>query len=99
MGGGEAELAPALGAWDHLAGDEPGCAEQLGRFDHLALAQGDAHRSRRHRAAFVFERRHDVDREAEPLALFRKIIRRAAAVLPEMEIEADGRAADAKFVD
>ena len=34
---GKAELAPALVAMDHLAGDEPGRAEQFGRLHHLAL--------------------------------------------------------------
>ncbi len=96
IGGGEAKLAPALVAVDHLAGHEPRRAEQLRRFHHLALVERRAHRARRHRPALILERRHDVDGKAEPPALLLQILRRAGAVLAEMEIEANGRAADAE---
>src|SRR5665213_1444731 len=99
IGGRKAEIAAALVAVDYFAGDEPGCAEQLGRFHHLALAQRRAHRARRHRPAFVFERRYDIDGKAEPGALLAQIDWRALAVMAEMEIETDGRAADAEAPD
>ena len=99
IGGGKAELAPALVAVDDLAGGEPGRAQQLGRLHHLALAERRAHRAGGHRPALVLQRRHDVDGEAEPRALLGEVSRRAGAVLAEMEIEADRRAADAEAAD
>src|SRR6185437_10415407 len=99
VGGRKAKIAPALVAVDHFAGDEPGRAEQLGGLHHLALAERRAHRAGRYRAALVLERRHDVDREAEPGALRAQISGRAFAVVAEMEIEADGGATNAKASD
>ena len=84
---------------DHLAGDKPGRAQQLGRLHHLAGGERLAHRAGGDRPALVFQRRHDVDGKAELGALLGEIVGRAAAVLAEMEVEADGRAADAEAAD
>src|SRR6185437_9642217 len=99
VGGRKAKIAPAFFPVDHFAGDEPGRAEQLGGLHHLALAERRAHRAGGYRAALVLERRHDVDREAEPGALRAQISGRAFAVVAEMEIEADGGATNAKASD
>ena len=99
VGGGKAEFAAALGAVDHLGGNEPGRAQEFGRLHHLALAQRHADRAGGHRAALVLERRHDVDGKAEAGALLGQIGRRAGALVAEMEIEADRRAADAEASD
>src|SRR3954469_20735969 len=65
----KAELAAALVAVDHLAGDEPRHAKKLRRLDHLAVAERGTYRAGRYRAALVLERRNDIDRKAEPLAV------------------------------
>ena len=46
IGGGKAELAPALVAVDDLAADEPRIAEQLGGLGHLAGGERGADRAR-----------------------------------------------------
>ena len=97
--GRKAEVAPALVALDHRAGREPRIAEQFGGLDHAALGQRGADRGRRDRAALVLQRRRGLDREAVALALFGEERRRAAALMAEMKVEADGRAADAEPAD
>ncbi len=95
IGGRKPERAAALLAVDHLARHEPWRAEQFRGLDHLPRRERGADRAGRHRAALVLERRHDIHRKAELGALLAQEIRRAGAVLAEMEIEADRRAADA----
>ena len=78
VGGRIAELAAALVAVHHLAGHEPGRAEQLAGLDHLAGGERGADRAGRDRPSFVLERRHDIDREAMRRALLPQEVRRAA---------------------
>ena len=99
IGGGEAELAPALVAVDDFARREPGRAEEFRRLDHLAFGKRLAHRAGRHGPPLVLERRHDVHGKAEAPALLLQILRRAGAIFSEMEIEADGGGADAEAAD
>ena len=99
IGGGKAELAPALVAVDHGAGGEPRRAKKLRRLHHLALRKRRADRAGGDRPSLILQRRHDVDREAELIALLGQKRGRAGAVLAEMKIEADGGTADAEAAD
>ena len=97
--GREAELTPALVAVDHLAGNEPGKAEQHRRVVQASRGQRVADRTGRDRAPVELERSDHVDGKAELAALRRKEIRRAGAVLAEMKVEADHGPADAEPPD
>src|SRR5262245_7913483 len=99
IGGGIAEVPPALVAVHHLGADEPGIAEELVGFRHPAGGERRADRAGPHRPSRIFEPRHDVDRKAELGALRREIIGRPRAIEPEMKIKADGDAGDGKAVD
>lgn len=92
VGGREAQFATALLAMHDFARNEPGMAEQFGRLHHAARFQRGADGAGGNRPPFVFQRRYDVDRKAEPLARFLEKGRRAAPPLTEMEIEADRNA-------
>ena len=99
IGGRIAERSAAPVARNDRAGDEPGMADELRRLDHAARGERGADRARGHRTAFVLERRQDLDREAEPLALGGQKGGRAAPVLAVMEIEADRHALDREPAD
>src|SRR5262249_11621859 len=89
--GRKPEIASALITCDHGAVREPRIAEQLGRLDDAALDQRGADRGGGDRAPFVLERRRGLDREAMARALLAQESRRAAPLMAEVKIEADGR--------
>jgi hypothetical protein len=99
IGGGIAELAPALVAVHDLGADEPGIAEKLVGLRHPAGGERRADRAGAHRPSRVFEPRHDVDRKAALCALRREVIGRPRAIEAEMKIKADGDAGDRKAAD
>src|ERR1700694_207281 len=90
VGGGKPQPAPAPVAGDDRAGRDRWMADELGGLDPAAGGERGADRARGDRPPLVFERRQDLDREAEPLALGRKKAGRAAPVPAVMEIEGDG---------
>ena len=96
IGGGVAELPPALVAMDHLGADEPGIAEKLIRLADLTGGKRRADRAGANRPSLVFEPRHDIDRESELRTLRREIFGRTRAIETEMKIEPDGDAGDGK---
>ena len=77
---------------DDLDGDEPRRAQEFGRLHHLALAQRHADGAGGHRAAFVLERRHDVDREPQPLALVAQNIAEDVVRIDILGVEFNGAA-------
>ena len=96
---GKPSSRPRLAPWITSPETNQGAPRSSVASTTLPWLKRRAHRARGNRPALVLERRHDVDRETEPRALFRQIGRRAGALVAEMEIEADRRAADAETAD
>src|SRR5205085_2240472 len=97
--GGKAEVAAALLAMDHRAGDEPGPAQHGGGIGNLPLGQRHADGGGGDRPLVDIDMRLNVDLDAEPGGLGHQKARRADPALAEMEVVADGNAADAEPLD
>ena len=99
IGGGIAEVAAALLAMDHLAGDEPGAAQHRGGVLDLALRQRHADRAGGDRPLLDVDMGLHVDLDAEPGRFADQQARRADPALAEMKVVADRDAADAEPLD
>ena len=99
IGGGIAEIAAALLAMDHLAGNEPGTAEHRGGVLDLALRERHPDRAGGDRPLVDIDMGLHVDLDAEPGRFADQQARRADPALAEMKVVADRDAADAEPFD
>src|ERR1700691_1056035 len=99
IGGRITEIAAALLAMDHLAGNEPRAAEHRGGVGDLPLGQRHANVAGGDRPFLDVDMRLHVDLDAEPRRLADQKARRSDPALAEMKVVAHRDAADPKPLD